>query len=65
MKNIYNIKLISRYTGKERTGNYVAEINRKDKLVYVYEVDRYGLWNLMNPRFVRNFKRIVVRDSNV
>ena len=59
------IKLVSKHFGKERKGNFFVDIVRSgsEKGVYYYERDRYGIYDLLNPFWVNNFKKIVLKDS--
>ena len=63
MTKIYDVKLISKYTGKELKGIYKVDVCKSgaDKGIYTYQV-RGGTWDLMNPCFVRNFRRVIVND---
>lgn len=64
MNKVYDVKLVSKYTGKERAGQYKVNVCRSgaDKGVYTYRVSG-DTWDLMNPLFVRNFTRVVVNDK--
>lgn len=61
MNKVYDVKLVSKYTGKERVGRYKVYVCRSgaDKGIYTYRVSG-GTWDLINPCFVRNFRRVVI-----
>lgn len=63
MSKFYDVKLVSKHTGKEKSGVYKVEVCKSgaNKGVYTYRV-RGGTLDLMNPCFVRNFRRIIVND---
>ena len=65
MNKVYDVKLVSKTTGKERAGQYKVSICRSgaDKGVYTYRVSD-GTWDLMNPYFVKNFRRVVLNECD-
>lgn len=56
MRKLVKIDLI-KSNGKPKSGKFFMEENNND--TFFYEEDRFGFFDLLNPRWVRNFKVLI------